>query len=43
MRLGSNETDYYVGSASDPQRVDGDPAVEGRLAGDGPRPAEAQR
>ena len=43
MRLGGNETDYYVGSASDPQRVAGDPAVEGRLAGDGPRPAEQVR
>ena len=39
MRLGDNETDYYVGTASDPQPVDGDPAVEGRFAGDGPRPA----
>ncbi len=39
MRLGDNETDYYVGTAGDPQPVDGDPAVEGRFAGDGPRPA----
>ena len=38
MRLGSNETDYYVGSNNDPQPVPADPSVEGRLAGDGPRP-----
>ena len=43
MRLGDNETDYYVGSASDPSPVGGDPAVEGRFAGDGPRPAEEVR
>jgi NADH-quinone oxidoreductase subunit I len=39
MRLGTTDTDYYVGSASDPQHVPGDEALEGRFAGDGPRPA----
>ena len=43
MRLGDNESDYYVGTASDPQPVPGDEALEGRFAGDGPRPAEAVR
>jgi NADH-quinone oxidoreductase subunit I len=39
MRLGNNESDYYVRGNSDPQPVPADPTVEGRANPDESRAA----